>query len=466
MSARLTPPRPWPLDTAGKPKRRVAVPGNRGVYWRPDGMFEVGYRDADGRQRWRGPFETITAARAPASRRAGRGARRRAGVGESAAEVRRGGRSLARRAGRRAAAGDAGELPGARRAPSAAALGQPTHGRDRRHRRGAPGARAARRRARRVDDHRASCRAANRVFKFARRHCRWRGENPFELLERSERPKAERDAGAAHLRRRRARADARGVDGAVDDAVPARERSSAGRESELLGLWWEDLELRDVDARPRSASRTRSTATGQRVAAEDRGEQGDAAAAAGRRRGCCWSTRRARRRRPGRGRSCSPRGRAGRSASATCCGRSTRRRSAPATSEGRPTFPELFEHDERGQLVVDERRPLRAARRQAPRAAPAGLPRAPPRRGDGLRRRRGGARPAAAQELERHARRSTARTSGIAGASSCARAWKRGWKRSTAEGRSHQSRSSPPKWSICRRNERRPETQRPPAGIL
>ena len=39
------------------------------------------------------------------------GARRRAGVGEPAAEVRRGGRPVARRAGRRAAAGDAGELP-------------------------------------------------------------------------------------------------------------------------------------------------------------------------------------------------------------------------------------------------------------------------------------------------------------------------------------------------------------------
>src|SRR5262245_1687319 len=60
----LRPPRPWPIDGKGKPKRRVAVPGNRGIYWRPDGLFEVGYRDADGRLRWRGPFETITAARA------------------------------------------------------------------------------------------------------------------------------------------------------------------------------------------------------------------------------------------------------------------------------------------------------------------------------------------------------------------------------------------------------------------
>src|SRR5215216_6924445 len=60
----LKPPRPWPVDGSGKPKRRVAVTGNRGVYWRPDGLFEVGYRDADGRLRWRGPYETVTAARA------------------------------------------------------------------------------------------------------------------------------------------------------------------------------------------------------------------------------------------------------------------------------------------------------------------------------------------------------------------------------------------------------------------
>jgi integrase len=37
------------------------------------------------------------------------------------------------------------------------------------------------------------------------------------------------------------------------------------------------------------------------------------------------------------------------------------------TPEGRPTFPELFEHDERGHLVVDERgefAPRRADRRE------------------------------------------------------------------------------------------------------
>src|SRR3954451_12443416 len=77
----LKPPRPWALDGAGAPKRRVAVCGDRGVYWRPDGLFEVGYRDADGRLRWRGPFETITAARAA---RGDARTRARAGERESA----------------------------------------------------------------------------------------------------------------------------------------------------------------------------------------------------------------------------------------------------------------------------------------------------------------------------------------------------------------------------------------------
>src|SRR3954454_821637 len=63
MSGAPKPPRPWPTDGKGRPQRRVGVSGNRGVYWRPDGMFEVGYRDADGRLRWRGPFETLTSAR-------------------------------------------------------------------------------------------------------------------------------------------------------------------------------------------------------------------------------------------------------------------------------------------------------------------------------------------------------------------------------------------------------------------
>ena len=48
------------------PKRRVRVPGDRnaGIYTRPDGRLEIGFRDAQGKQRWRAVDGGIMAARA------------------------------------------------------------------------------------------------------------------------------------------------------------------------------------------------------------------------------------------------------------------------------------------------------------------------------------------------------------------------------------------------------------------
>ena len=48
------------------PKRRVRVPGDRnaGIYTRPDGRLEIGFRDAQGKQRWRVVDGGIMAARA------------------------------------------------------------------------------------------------------------------------------------------------------------------------------------------------------------------------------------------------------------------------------------------------------------------------------------------------------------------------------------------------------------------
>src|SRR3954471_22948691 len=188
MSGALRAPRPWPLDAAGKPKRRVAVPGNRGVYWRPDGMLEVGYRDADGRLRWRGPFETITAARA--------------GRGDATAKVRGGERESANP---RLKFGEAADRW---LAEQVVELRAQTRARYRSHITNHLRSRWGGRRmdaidvtdaARLVRDLRAQglsewtisgvLKAAGRVFKFARRHCRWRGENPVELLEQGERPK-------------------------------------------------------------------------------------------------------------------------------------------------------------------------------------------------------------------------------------------------------------------------------------
>src|SRR4051812_30518826 len=147
----LKPPRPWPLDTAGKPKRRVAVPGNRGVYWRPNGLLEVGYQDADGRWRWRSPFQTITAARA--ARDEAR-TKARGGVRESADPRLKFGEAADRWLAEQvvAAAVDAGELYELRRESPAPALGRPAVGRDRGHRGCGAGARVTRGRARRVDD--------------------------------------------------------------------------------------------------------------------------------------------------------------------------------------------------------------------------------------------------------------------------------------------------------------------------
>src|SRR5919109_370320 len=85
---------------------------------------------------------------------------------------------------------------------------------------------------------------ANRVFKFGRRHCRWRGENPVELLERSERPNL-----AATPEPRIYRGDELVQTLAASwepwTTIFRLAHDVGGRESELLGLWWEDLDLRD-----------------------------------------------------------------------------------------------------------------------------------------------------------------------------------------------------------------------------
>src|SRR3954471_12871273 len=188
MSGPSKPPRPWPSDGSGRPKRRVGVPGNRGIYWRGDAMLEVGYRDADGRQRWRGPFETLTSAR-----RARDDARVKARGGERES------------ANPRLKFGDAADrwlaeqvvgLRPATRAGYKSYLDNHLRPRWGRRRMDAIGVSDA---ARLVRELRAAglaewtitgiVRAGSRVFKFARRHCRWRGENPFELLESGERPK-------------------------------------------------------------------------------------------------------------------------------------------------------------------------------------------------------------------------------------------------------------------------------------
>ena len=169
------------------------------------------------------------------------------------------------------------------------------------------------------------------------------------------------------------------------------------RESELLGLWWCDVDLTDPAAA--TLRFTTGRPLGRARGAQDGGGQGRAAAAALRRQ-CAAETQ-------GTLVAHSPsafvfatstgRSLSQRNVSAPCTGR----RNARAILHGRPTFPELVEHDQDGHVVIERERCVHAAARATPAAAAATrLPRAQARRRDGLRRRRRGARPAPAPELE------------------------------------------------------------------
>jgi len=99
-----------------------------------------------------------------------------------------------------------------------------------------------------ADDHRKLRQelAASRIFKFARRRCKWRGDNPFEVLERGERARV----SEAPERRVHTDDELAQVLAATTDRWRTLFKAAsytAGRESELLGWWWEDLDLDDFD---------------------------------------------------------------------------------------------------------------------------------------------------------------------------------------------------------------------------
>jgi integrase len=349
MSA-LKPPRPWPRDKNGKPKRRVAVPGNTGVYWRADGTFEVGYRDADGRQRWRGPFDTLTEARAA---RGDARARARGGERESANPRLKFGETADRwlaeqvvelRPTTRAIYGNAirnhlAPLWGDRRMDAIDVTDA----------------------ARLVRELRAQglsewtiagiLKAAGRVFKFARRHCRWRGENPVGLLEGGERPKV-----SASPERRIYRGDE-----LVQTLAASTEPWTtvfrlagvvAGRQSELLGLWWENLDLRDPDA---ATVRFTHQVDRQGRRVELKTEESKATLPLPRSVAVMLLEHKARTRAPTGPRSYVFGTRTGRPVNQREVLRALHRAQERARdADGRPTFPELFEHNENGHLVVDD----------------------------------------------------------------------------------------------------------------
>ena len=245
-------------------------------------MFEVGYRDADGRQRWRGPFETITAARAA---RDDARVKARGGERESANPRLKFGEAADRWLAEQVA-----ELRPATRASYRSYVENHLRPRWGNRRMDAIDVTDA---ARLVRELRAAGLAEWTISGILQR-----GESGVQvraaaLLVARGQPvrgagderaaEAEHDAGAADLHRRRAGAGARRVDGAVADAVPARERRRRAARASCSGCGGRTSSSATSTAatiRFAHPGRSRRQARG----AEDRGEQGDAASARARRR--------------------------------------------------------------------------------------------------------------------------------------------------------------------------------------
>lgn len=349
----------------GKP-RRCRVPGerNHNIYERADGKLEIGYRDSSGKQRWQTVDGGITAARV---------------VRDTILSAKGNGQRV--QPNPRLRFGDAADKwlagPVATLRPGTRASYRnsvETHLRPR----------WGRRRldeitgddvAELVADLRAAgraewtistvLRAANQVFAFAQQRLRWVGVSPTTLLARGERPKVS-DTPERRIFR---------GDELAETLAGSREpwrtlfRLAAvvgARESELLGLWWENLDLRDLDAATVRFTHQVDRG-GQRVPLKT--EESKATLPLPRSTAGMLLEHRARAARSG-ARSFVFASRSGRPLGQRNVLRALYRAQERArTPDGRPTFPELFEHDGRGHLVVDERGafvPVRAARRDLP----------------------------------------------------------------------------------------------------
>ena len=203
-------------------------------------------------------------------------------------------------------------------------------------------------------------RAASRVFKFARRRCGWHGESPLALLEAGERPKVSQSP-----ERRIYIGDELGqVLAVADEPWRTLFRLASvvgGRESELLGLWWENLDLRDLDAAT-IAFTHQVDRQGVRVALKT--DESKATLPLPRAAALMMLEHRARSMHTG------PRAFVFASRSGRALGQRNVMRALyvaqerARTPEGAPTFPALFEHDERGHLRVDDRGRFVLARTQ------------------------------------------------------------------------------------------------------
>jgi integrase len=332
--------------------RRVRVPGdqNRNIYRRPDGAFEIGYRDSTGRQRWKVVAGGITAARGERDAILGAKARGervqpnpklRFGeavekwLAEQVADLRPGTRSryesdvrlhvLPRWGQRRMDAIDVGEAAQLVRELRAAGLAEWTI--------------------------QGVLVAAGRVFRFARRRMGWTGQSPIALLENGERPRLG-DTPEPRIYQGDELAQVLAASWEPWTTLFRLTSVVGPRESESLGLWWENLWLDDLDAAtiafthqvdrrgtrvPLKTDESKAVLPLPRSAAVMMLEHKARTAAPDGPRAFVFAT--------GSGR---PLGQRNVLRALYTAQERARRR------DGTPTFPELFEHDERGHLVVDD----------------------------------------------------------------------------------------------------------------
>lgn len=335
-----------------KPPRRVRVPGakNSNIYQRPDGRYEIGYRDSTSKQRWQGPFATISAARSERDKIIGAKAKGErvqpnpklkfgqaadAWLAEQVSELRAGTQAnyrvavevhLRPRWGNRLLSDiDVNAVAQLVRELRAEGKAETTIA--------------------------SILRAVSRVFKFAARRLGWHGVSPLTLLENGERPRISETA------ERRIYTDAELSQVLAASTEPwttlFRLASIVGaRESELLGLHWSDVELSDTDAATIRFTH-QADRSGRRV--ELKTEEAKAVLPLPRSAATMLLEHKARSSHTG------PRAfvfatRTGRPLGQRNVLRALYRAQERArTPDGLPTFPELFEHDEHGHLRVDHK---------------------------------------------------------------------------------------------------------------
>ena len=335
-----------------KPKpRRVREPGskNHNIYRRADGRLEIGYRDSTGKQRWRGPFDTVTQARGARDRILGDKASGK--VVQPNPRLRFGEASM-RWLGEQVV--DLRETTQANYENSVRIHLRPRWG----NRRldaitvddAAKLVRELRAEGKAESTIATILRAASRVFKFARRRCGWHGENPIGLLEAGERARVS-DTPERRIYTRDELAQTL-VASTEPWATLFRLASVVGgRESELLAIWWSELDLSDLDAASIAFSH-QVDRKGRRV--ELKTEESKAMLPLPRSTAVMLLEHKARSAHVG------PQAFVFSTASGRPLGQRNvlralhRAQQHARNADGTPTFSELFAHDARGHLVVDD----------------------------------------------------------------------------------------------------------------